>query len=316
MMTLARHLSAKARTGDATLQVRLRWSDIVVSTGSTVAALALVLYARWVPGWERSVAAFALMAVGAPLMRSLATRHKKLAKLGVFASFWLLPCAAMGHGALKPLVDGLHPRLMDGYLASADLRLFGTSPSVWVGSYVPGWLNDVLLLCYYSYFIWPAALGYVLYRHRERKIYEQYLTTLALLVTANFIGYLLVPAVGPRFFLAQSFPTPLPGLLAPYLESAMRAPLFMKDCFPSGHTAMTLTVLTFAYRNARRFFWGMLPVGAGLIAATVTGRFHYGIDLVCAVPFCIATLSAANALARIHPLGFTLPLPVLVEARA
>src|SRR5881398_3249891 len=76
----------------------------------------------------------------------------------------------------------------------------------------------------------------------------------------------------------------------------MRGPAFMRDCFPSGHTATTLLVLTFAYRHARRFFWAILPVGVLLIAATVICRFHYGIDLLAAVPLCVFAVAVAHAL--------------------
>jgi hypothetical protein len=40
----------------------------------------------------------------------------------------------------------------------------------------------------------------------------------------------------------------------------------------------------------------MLAPAIGLILATIVGRFHYGIDLLCAIPLVFAVLSIANAL--------------------
>ena len=77
----------------------------------------------------------------------------------------------------------------------------------------------------------------------------------------------------------------------------MRQPPFMRDCFPSGHTAITLCVLTFAHRHARTLFWGMLPAALLLITATLAGRFHYGIDVLCAIPMAVAVLLASDLLA-------------------
>jgi membrane-associated phospholipid phosphatase len=108
--------------------------------------------------------------------------------------------------------------------------------------------------------------------------------------------------VGPRFFLFGDT-GPLSGVIAPWLESLMRTPTFMRDCFPSGHTSTTLLVLIYAFINARRFFWGMLPVALGLFLATLAGRFHYGVDLLCAVPLTLAVWNLTALATRLNPRG-------------
>src|SRR5690606_11695452 len=76
-----------------------------------------------------------------------------------------------------------------------------------------------------------------------------------------------------------------------------------RDCFPSGHTGITLLVLGYAWREERRFFYAVLPVGVLLIVGTLAGRFHYGIDLVAAVPLTVTALAVAAALKRRLPEG-------------
>jgi membrane-associated phospholipid phosphatase len=160
-------------------------------------------------------------------------------------------------------------------------------------------LTELLLICYYGYFLWPLLLGVVLYLRGQRHAYQHYTLALALTFVGTFIGYIWVPAVGPRFFLASFFMRPLQGVwLTPLLDSAMRNPTFMRDCFPSGHTAITLVVLAFAYRYLRPFFWAVLPACTGLIAATLVGRFHYGVDLLCAVPLAVLTGVASSLVVR------------------
>ena len=68
---------------------------------------------------------------------------------------------------------------------------------------------------------------------------------------------------------------------------------------PSGHTGVTLLVLFYAFRFARRVFWTMLLPGVGLIVATLAGRFHYAIDLVAVVPMVVVVASLAMALSRL-----------------
>src|SRR5690606_9915198 len=76
-----------------------------------------------------------------------------------------------------------------------------------------------------------------------------------------------------------------------------------RDCFPSGHTGIALLVLGYSWREARRFFWIALPVLICLILGTLAGRFHYGVDLLAAVPLTALSLTVAGALRRRMPEG-------------
>ena len=289
----------------------LRPADVVLMSGSTLACAVLVLAGRWVPGWWQSALAFAFIAAGLPLCRWLSGRFRRAWFLDVLASFWLGLAAPLGHASYGPVVDVVTPGLRDRELALLDLRLFRGHPSAWAGHLVPGWAMDALLACYYTYFLWPAVVAAVLYFRRDRAVFEQFSLALALCFTLNFALYALVPAVGPRFYLAGQFDGPLRGAhLAPYLESLMRTPTFLRDCFPSGHTAGTALVLIYAYRHARRVFWPMLPVACGLVGATVAGRFHYGVDLVFALPLAALVAGAAAAVVpAASPAPLRRPLP-------
>ncbi|MFZ5470479.1 MAG: phosphatase PAP2 family protein [Myxococcota bacterium] len=283
----------------------LRLTDVVVMSMGALAVACLLVVARWTPGAMASIFAFSLIAAGPLVFRALARRFPKHGVFDLIASFWLLPAAVVGHTFVGPLADAVHPALFDRHLAYADARLFGVQPAVWLEARVPPGLVEVLLVCYYTYFLWPLLLGLVLYfGQKDRRLFEQYVLALALGYSANFVLYALVPAVGPRFFLAGEFNEPLRGLwLTPWLDSVMRLPRFTRDCFPSGHTATTLTVLFFAYRRARRFFWVMFPFAVGLIGATVVGRFHYAVDLLAALPLVLWAVTTAVVLSRVRPKG-------------
>ncbi|HZH03853.1 MAG TPA: phosphatase PAP2 family protein, partial [Myxococcaceae bacterium] len=174
-----------------------------------------------------------------------------------------------------------------------DTRLFGIQPSVGLEPFIRGPLTELLLLCYYSYYLLPLALGVLLYARGKRPAYHAYVLALTLFYALNFILYAAVPAVGPRFYL--NFQAPLQGPWAtPYLDAVMRSAAFTRDCFPSGHTGVTLIMLTFAFLHERRTFWALLPVGTGLVVATVACRFHYAVDLLCALPLAYLAVRSAR----------------------
>ena len=278
--------------------VRLRGVDLVLIASCAVAALLLVGPARWAPGALPNAGVFAFFGVMPIVLRWLEA-HWKNKLLSILADFWLLPVSGLGHGLLNPVVDALNPIIKDAQLIELDQRLFGGQAAVVLSHTLPPWLNEVLMFCYYGHFLWPLLLGIILYRAGKLASFNEYLLGLGLLFAVNYSMYSVVPAIGPRYYLIDAFTGPVQGVFfTPLLDSVMRQPGFGRDCFPSGHTGVTLLVLFYAFRFARRFFWVMLLPGIGLIVATLAGRFHYATDLVCAVPLVTVVVGLALALTR------------------
>jgi hypothetical protein len=281
---------------------RFRSVDLVLMAACSVAALVCVGPARWAPHAARSACLFGFMGLAVPALRLLEARFPKQSLIAIAADFWLLPLSAFGHGWMGPIVDWMNPLVKDAQLVAVDQRVFGFQAAVALAHGMPGWAMDVLMLCYYGHFVWPLLLGIFLYSRGKgaTPAFDEYLLGLGLLLSFNYAAYALVPAVGPRYFLIGAFDGPASRgwLLTPLLESMMRTPGYTRDCFPSGHTGVALVVLFYAFRFARRFFWIMLFPALGLILATLAGRFHYAIDLVCAVPLVLVVTGLALALSR------------------
>ncbi|HZH77958.1 MAG TPA: phosphatase PAP2 family protein [Archangium sp.] len=279
--------------------VHFRGVDIIIVVACSVAALALLGPGRWVPGSTSSAVQFAIFALGPLVLRTLESYFPRHRLLAFVASFWLLPVLSLSHGLLDPLVTAAQPGLRDAQLAAMDQRLLGAQASVLLGQLVPPWLTDILMLCYYGHFIWPLALGMVLYFTGRRDAFDEYLIALSLFFAFNYLCYALVPAIGPRYFLIGHFSEPLQGVwVTSFLDSVMRQPPFARDCFPSGHTGTALLVLVYAFRFVPRFFRIMLVPAIGLIVATLVGRFHYLTDLICAVPLVVVVVGLSVCWSR------------------
>jgi membrane-associated phospholipid phosphatase len=108
----------------------------------------------------------------------------------------------------------------------------------------------------------------------------------------SFIGYILFPAIGPRFTLDHLYSIPLEGSfltdfvrdILNYLEHNKR------DCMPSGHTQMVLIVLFLAHRYEKFLFYLFFPTICALIFSTVYLRYHYVIDLFVGAAFAVGCM--------------------------
>lgn len=188
----------------------------------------------------------------------------------------------------------LNPTDRDGMLIWADRALLGRDPSLWFEGLTTPWLTEILQLAYLVYYFLPFVLLGILYRRgyaspsepgaRGLAVAAFDLCVVALLLShyLAFIGYMLVPALGPRFTLTSQSPTRLPGLL---VAGAVRDLLdalegIKRDAFPSGHTSAALICLYYAFRFAPRLGRYALPAVALMIVATIYLRYHYVVDIL------------------------------------
>ena len=218
-------------------------------------------------------------------------------RLADFAPFVFVPWifSSLGH-----VVHVLHLQDRDAWLIAWDHALFGVHPTVWMERWIRPWLTDLLQLAYTSYFFLPLILGTALYFRGKRDAYHEAVFTVLLGFYASFAGYLLIPAVGPRFTLAHLQTVPLDG--SP-LTQAIRETLDWlennkRDVFPSGHTAIVILVLVLAYRFERRLFYPFLPLVLALVVSTVYLRYHYVVDVIAGILLAGAVLAVSPGLYR------------------
>ena len=207
----------------------------------------------------------------------------------------LIPSAFREMHWLVPLVHPFDDFRFDAMLKAWDLRIFGVD-SGWltdrIGHPV---LTDVLTLCYASYYFLPILLGLSLHLRGRRAEFETAMTAVVAAFLLSYLGYVAVPAVGPYYFLSVGETHPsLHGVVVagPVRDLLKSLEWTMPDAFPSGHTMVTLITLHYAWRHARRLAYVLLPVGAGLIVATVYLRYHYWLDVAVGVALTAGVLLA------------------------
>ena len=138
--------------------------------------------------------------------------------------------------------------------------------------------------------------------HGRRAEFEEALFGIILCFYLSYLGYLLVPAVGPRFTL-QHLQTS--GLQAgPFITSLQeilnRLEHNKTDAFPSGHTAIALVSLIYAWKLREKLLFRLLvPVVLALLVSTVYLRYHYVIDVIAGIALAVNDVILAAPLERL-----------------
>jgi membrane-associated phospholipid phosphatase len=194
--------------------------------------------------------------------------------------------------SLGKIVHCINPRDIDPLLIRMDYVIFGFYPTVWIERWISPGLTDVMQLAYSSYYFLPVTLGAVLKITGKDEALGHSLFLIMLCFYLSYVGYMLMPALGPRYAMAHLQHTELKGffIAGPIQELLNRLEGIKRDAFPSGHTAVALTVLYLSYFHARGLFRLFLPFVMALIVSTVYCRYHYVVDVIGGVLLAVITI--------------------------
>jgi len=191
----------------------------------------------------------------------------------------------------------VRPEVVDDSLRLVDESLFSVEPTLWMQRFVRPWLTEYMSFAYATLFAYPIILLTVLYTRGKFFEFREFGLALSLAFYFGLLGYMLVPAVGPRYIMAHEFSVPLQGYwltakAANAWESVTRVD---RDCFPSLHTALSTIALVYLRRNRSSLFWVSLPLIVSLWISTIYLRYHYMIDVFAGwslAGFCCVTAPA------------------------
>jgi membrane-associated phospholipid phosphatase len=211
------------------------------------------------------------------------------------------------------MVHPIHPVDYDWLFISIDQWMFGVNPTQWMMRFAHPVVTEILQVAYFSYYILFILLGVELYRRYPIEKYDHGAFMIVYGFYLSYLGYFLLPAIGPRFTLHDFYaqPTELPGI---FFTSWMRdfvnagesisfsmanaAEIVQRDVFPSGHTQLTLIVTYLAHLNKIKSRWIISLLAALLIVSTVYLRYHYVIDLIGGCAFFVFTIYSGKWIQR------------------
>jgi len=251
--------------------------DKVVLPYFAASAIAIVCFWNRLPGsgwllaWHLAAIALALVAMRVSGQAGWIFRH-----------WYPLPYVAWCYREMATLMPALRGVDLDAELARLDYRVWGVYPTVWLQHFVRPWLTEYLQIVYALFVPVVLLIAFLLWRARRYAEFRYYAFLIALGFLVSYIGYVLVPVRGPRFFLSRLQTVDLRGLWFTHALAMTLDRLEAKawDCFPSGHTELALLALWGSRMISNRLFWIYLFYTLSIISATVYLRYHYTIDLL------------------------------------
>jgi membrane-associated phospholipid phosphatase len=255
--------------------------------------LNLLFHTRVQEWWLLVVVNLAVSSLIASL--SYLAETKKAPLIIGFHRWYLYPVVLLIFKELYFMIRPIHPVDYDGVLIAADRWLFGTDPTVWLAQVSHPVITEILQIAYWSYYVLFIIVGVEIYRRHTLKSFDKAGFLIVYGFYLSYLGYFLLPAIGPRFTLHDFFAIDqeLPGLLLAvplrdFINAAESIPagvpnpaeIVQRDVFPSGHTQLSLICVYLAFHFRLRSRWVVASFASLLILGTVYLRYHYVIDVL------------------------------------
>jgi PAP2 superfamily len=190
-------------------------------------------------------------------------------------------------------VPVIHPKLEDAFLQKVDYWMIGTNLSLRMEPLIHPVLTEFFSFCYFI-FLPYLTFSMLWYFFGNLELLKKFYAGLFSVYGIGFLGYTLMPAVGPHVAMAGDFSLPLNGwLLTRWNSAIVLAGSNRVDVFPSLHCAVSSFILFFDRTHKPWRFWFYLIPCVGLWASTVYLRYHYFVDLVFG--FLLSSLSLWTA---------------------
>jgi membrane-associated phospholipid phosphatase len=261
--------------------------------------LLATIFRGQIPSWRSLVLNYMIL-LGVLFALKISSDLKIMGRVGDFFHhfspiFFLIAI----YESLGNLIQHLQPDI-DSILIRIDYALFGVHPTLWMERWIVPWFTDIMSLAYLSYYFLPVIFVMALYWKGRMLEFDESIFVLAVGYYLSFIGYILFPAIGPRFTMTSLYSIPLEGsFITDLVRDTLNAIEHNKrDCMPSGHTQIVLIVLYLTHRYERILFYIFFPIVCGLILSTVYLRYHYVIDLMVGASLAVGCIISGPRLYR------------------
>lgn len=193
------------------------------------------------------------------------------------------------------IVSALRLHSADFRLAGWDMAMWKSDPVFWLSQFQNRGLVELLQVVYTLFIPGVLAIGILLWVCKSRAEFRYGTFLIATTFLISYLGYLVLPARGPRFMPYATQHPVLHGLWAfnflQRLLDSLEGAQF--DCFPSGHVAVVIVGCYLARQISTPVF-RVFSVFAALIAfSTIYLRYHYVIDVIAGMVLAIALIVAA-----------------------
>jgi membrane-associated phospholipid phosphatase len=222
-------------------------------------------------------------------------------RMGLVARHWYaLVYVPFCYKEVPYIVSRLGLSSVDLTLARWDFAMWKTDPVFWPDALQNPFLTEFLQLVYFMFIPSVIILGFLYWYQRSSQEFRYCTFIVATTFLISYLGYIILPARGPRFMGYSSQHPALQGLWAfRFFQGTLDSLEGMQyDCFPSGHVAVMIVCCYAARKLSSPMFWTFCIFAALIAFSTIYLRYHYMIDVLAGTLLAILLIAFSPRIYR------------------
>ena len=258
---------------------RFRLSDWITLSYLTIWIILLVVFFQRIPSASVFLGLHCGVFLTVILLADLEPQTTPLKIVHGWYQYFLVPLLFT---ALHYLIPAIHPGHIDYELIRIDKLLTGVNPTIWAEKFYHPRLTEILQLSYLAFYFLGFIVAIPLYIRNELEKYDRYAFNILITFYLSYVGYIIFPALGPRFFLSHLHNIPMAGsvLYTSVSQTLNGLENIQWDAFPSGHVAVTFIYSRFLFLYFKKIFYITFPIVILLVLSTIYLRYHYFVDIL------------------------------------
>ena len=185
---------------------------------------------------------------------------------------------------MHDMVHLVNPNDVDASLIAWDDYMLGFQPAIYLEPFITPELTDFMYFSYSSFLIYILLFTMYLYVKKKKVAFRETLVSVILTFYIGYVGYVIFPAVGPKFTMSHLFETSLSGTFITdrlsFLMNYEISEYTRRDCFPSLHNGVIFLILLFAFKHEKIYAYLFFPFAIALFISTLYLRYHYFVDMI------------------------------------
>jgi membrane-associated phospholipid phosphatase len=160
-------------------------------------------------------------------------------------------------------------------------------------------LSEFLHACYLGYLVLLPAVAAYWYVGGRRTAFGELMLLVSTVLFGSYLFFIVFPVDSPFYRFERLSPPLSDGFFFDLVHRISARGGARGGAFPSAHVSATIVVWLLAWRHQPRLAVVLTPLVAGLIAATVYGRFHYALDTLAGLVLGAAVVAIFVGTSRV-----------------
>ncbi len=270
------------------------WTDRITAGYLIIVAALVIVQRQQVEGWAAIVAAHMALAAVILSLRRLPSSAPGAIK--VLRDWYPVPLFGLLFKEVELLAAAIGNWSLTDRIQRLEQRIFGGQPAEYLSEALP-WvpLSEYLHFSYISYLGFVPVVGGIWYVRGRRDAFRELILLFSATMAISYLFFITWPVDSP-YYLLEPPGAPLAGNFFYDLVH------FVSDrggarggAFPSAHVSIACIVWLVAWSHDRRLSLWLTPLVAGILLATVYGRFHYVLDVIAGVVLATSVFAIYRA---------------------